>query len=374
MNCSACGMKTDVGDMIKCNGCREIYHYQCVNITSDAFREGKRSFKCESCANVTQRTRVTDDTPIRGARAAVGMMEPNRSLLENISQADCLSTDAIVDKVNSVIMARISAFETNILKEIKATVAVLALENSKLREELREAYVKCSSYEQKIKCLEADRFKTKEVNECYTDKNPQGQRPLLVSTTATTKGYVTLSASSHTGGITSTGCNAESGAQASAPSLAPALAPALPKPAVTSYASVASKVADTGVGDINDSDWIEVRRNNKRSNPIKRGGNKTISSLKAVERRKFLHVWRLNKSTTVENLKEYIKQVLGDGDEVTVEQLTPKTERNYASFKIGVTVTNFEKLCDPEVWPVNVEFSEWIWFRRGTKPNHLQKE
>ena len=47
----------------------------------------------------------------------------------------------------------------------------------------------------------------------------------------------------------------------------------------------------------------------------------------------------------------------------------PKSERDYASFRVGVTLSNFEKLCDPEIWPVNVEYSEWIWFRPNTNPN-----
>lgn len=141
------------------------------------------------------------------------------------------------------------------------------------------------------------------------------------------------------------------------------------KPLQTSYAAVARKAADMKVDDNSNNDWIEVKKNNRRSNAIRKGGNNSISSLKAVERRKFLHVWRLNKSTSEDDLKEHIKQTLGRDSEVVIEKLKPKTERDYASFRIGVTLSHFEKLCDPEIWPVNVEYSEWIWFRPNTTPN-----
>ncbi|CAG5017228.1 unnamed protein product [Parnassius apollo] len=148
--------------MIKCNGCKAEYHYRCVNITSAAFREErehlKRTFKCDFCLNITQRIRVTDDTSVRGVRTAC-LVEHNQSFEGNVSQAiaESLTSDEIIDKVERVIMANICAFEINIIQEIKNTVAVLALENSKLRQDLKDANMKCSFYEQQIKCLKAKR-------------------------------------------------------------------------------------------------------------------------------------------------------------------------------------------------------------------------
>ncbi|CAK1581280.1 unnamed protein product [Parnassius mnemosyne] len=160
MNCPACGSNSDVEEMIKCNGCKVGYNYRCVNITSAAFREEREhlkcTFKCDFCLNITQRIRVTDDTPVRGVRTAC-LVEYNQSFEGNVSQAiaESLTSDEIIDKVERVIMAKTCAFETNIIQEIKNTVAVLALENSKLRQELKDANMKCSSFEQQIKCLKA---------------------------------------------------------------------------------------------------------------------------------------------------------------------------------------------------------------------------
>lgn len=108
--------------------------------------------------------------------------------------------------------------------------------------------------------------------------------------------------------------------------------------------------------------WTEV----KRKNPIRRGGNSLVMSIKGIERKKYLHVWRLDKATTEDNLLEYIKKLLGNDTEITIQKLKPKTERDYASFKIGVIESDFNKLCNSDVWPLNTEFSEWIFFRRQT--------
>lgn len=103
----------------------------------------------------------------------------------------------------------------------------------------------------------------------------------------------------------------------------------------------------------------------KNRTEIKKGGSSTALGLKAVERKKHLHVWRLTKSTSEADLSAHVKNLLGECD-FKVEKVIPKTERDYASFIIGVSEENYQKLCDPEVWPVNVEYSEWIWFRRST--------
>lgn len=359
MNCVACNRKTDAVDLIKCVGCKSGYHYKCVNITTAAFRECqvqlKRSFKCQSCANVTQRIRVTDDTPVRGASAAacslIDIMEQNQSLQDSVQ----LTSDELVDKVSSVIMAKLSAFELNILQEIKTTVAVLASENSNLRQELNDANKKCNAYEQQIKRLESEIILSKEKHlnrNIVTNTTKSLNVPTHTPSNYCDGNAVTLPSTSNNNG------------QASA----------LPMPCPASYATVARKDAAAKVNNIVDNKWIEVINNKNKRKPVKIGGNISIATLKAVERKRFLHVWRLEKSTTEDQLKEHIKQILGDDNDVLVEKLKPKTDRDYASFKVGATVSNFEKLCDPEVWPVNVEFSEWVWFRPSLKSDKLQTE
>ncbi|CAB3252620.1 unnamed protein product [Arctia plantaginis] len=154
MICGICCKKIDLVDLLKCNGCKVGYHYSCVNITPATFNDGqtqtKRNFKCDSRANVTRRIRVTDDPPVRSLR--VGIMDSQRdkqctpSFDDNGSrQSEVLTaTDTsnlvdVMEKVNTMILEKLSALESKILVEIKDTIRVLALENSKLTQKLQEA-------------------------------------------------------------------------------------------------------------------------------------------------------------------------------------------------------------------------------------------
>lgn len=347
MNCGACNRKTDAGEVIKCNGCKTGYHYKCVNITTVAFKEGqvKRTFKCDACANVTQRVRVTDDTPVRGSAAVSGHKESIQPFIENLS-----SLDEVVDKVSRVFMAKISAFESTMIKEIKETVAVLALENSKLRQELKEANIKCNSYENEIERLKSERL-IAEKNSHHVDSQSSVPSSSKAPRYAEVAGKSIIS-------------RAPAPARVAPATSAPA--PLTPRPSVEYATAVARNTADLPDVQLS-SEWTKVRRRRKVDHPINRGGNTEIKALKVVERKKYLHVWRLEKSTSEESLKEHVKGVLGVDAEISVEKVKQKTERDYASFRVGVNEGSFDKICNPDMWPLNVEYSEWIWFRRSTK-------
>jgi hypothetical protein len=379
MSCLICNRKVDVGELIKCKSCKSGYHYKCVNITSTAFKEGqlqlKRNFMCSSCSNITHRVRVTDDTPVRSGSDAHLMMEKemqNRSLEESIKLQNKghLTSDEMVDfvdlmnKINNDVLEKLNSFKTDILKEIRESITSLTQENGKLRQDLCEANKKCCLLEQQIITLKNENI----TNYCTNGVNHQDQRQQRASRVGR----------SNDGNLALSVPQPESQAQpsvlpalrASPSATATAVAAVAPPAAksVTAYAAVASNPAGAVV---NDGEWTEVNRN-RRSKPIIRGGNSSIISLKAVERKKFLHVWRLDSSTTEDNLRDYLRNILDDDSEIIIEKLKPKTDREYSSFRIGVTVSNYDRLCVPEVWPVNVEVSEWIWFRRQSKPNQVQ--
>lgn len=117
----------------------------------------------------------------------------------------------------------------------------------------------------------------------------------------------------------------------------------------------------------NEDNWTLVRNKQKRlqSKEIVRGQNTSITQIQAIERLKHLHVWRLHPETTVENLSSYVKDVCGF--EAKVEKVNHKTERGYASFIVSVSEKVYNQLSQPSIWPMNTEFSEWIWFRRYDK-------
>ncbi|KAL4704978.1 hypothetical protein ACJJTC_005464 [Scirpophaga incertulas] len=70
MDCNACKQTIRYdNEILKCVGCLKKYHYACLNITSayylDNMFELKKSWKCPSCQNVTNRRARNDDTPVR---------------------------------------------------------------------------------------------------------------------------------------------------------------------------------------------------------------------------------------------------------------------------------------------------------------------
>lgn len=116
------------------------------------------------------------------------------------------------------------------------------------------------------------------------------------------------------------------------------------------------------------SNYTEV---STKTYSILKGSNTSILRIKAVERKKYLHIWRLLTETTEDNLIEYIRELLGKDCYIKVDKINHKSERGYSSFRICVSEDNYEKLCNPNIWPKDAEFSEWLFFRRATKkPQH----
>lgn len=119
-----------------------------------------------------------------------------------------------------------------------------------------------------------------------------------------------------------------------------------------------------------EGNWTTVNRKKKSRYPnteVKKGGSTSAVEIKGTERKKFLHVWRLHKETTIENLEKYVKNICGQEVPVTVERIRHKTERDYSSFIIGVPESSYDTLYQSDNWAINIEFSEWVWFRRTTK-------
>lgn len=354
MLCLLCKKRIALGESLRCTGCKKGFHYSCVNITSAVFMEKKNEleskFKCDSCLNITNRVRVTDETPVRGVSTGANI----------INYEEEYNMPSIIEMMKEVMTEKFKIFEERIISEFKRSLSSLAHENSKLREELRVANSKCISLSEEIKVLKINSGKPLHVangtkqgtnyNENIAiDRNPPPQPPRAPP--APRSSYAVPTAPYHTQHVD---CEP---------------LPMLPSqpaqvPPITTYATVARSTVITENNDSINNKWMEVN-NMKRNNPIKRGGNKSTLLLKAVERKKFLHVWRLDKSTTEDSLNEYIRNVLGNDIDLKIHKIIPRIEKDYASFKIGLSEENYEKLSHPDIWPVNVEFSEWIWFRRS---------
>lgn len=117
-----------------------------------------------------------------------------------------------------------------------------------------------------------------------------------------------------------------------------------------------------------EGNWTTVTRKKTRhsNSEIKKGGNTSTIDIQGTEKKRYLHVWRLQKETTVETLEKYVRNIYEEEIPIKVEKIKHRTERDYASFIIGVPESKYDKICQPESWAVNIEFAEWVWFRRAT--------
>lgn len=104
--------------------------------------------------------------------------------------------------------------------------------------------------------------------------------------------------------------------------------------------------------------WTEVRRNRRPASLCGTAGP-TITTLRAVEPRSYIHLW--NMESSVDDIREYLRQ-LCPGGSCTVVELS--TKGDYKSYKIGVPVAYHETCMSADVWPVNARLKKWIVYNR----------
>lgn len=120
-----------------------------------------------------------------------------------------------------------------------------------------------------------------------------------------------------------------------------------------------------------DHEWTLVSGRKKKQThsakpQILRGQNAQIRSIQGIHKKKHLHVWSLRPDTTTETISNYVKSVCNSND-ITVDKIQPKVERAYSSFRIGVPEQLFDKVFCVDIWPINAQISEWVWFRNFRK-------
>lgn len=114
--------------------------------------------------------------------------------------------------------------------------------------------------------------------------------------------------------------------------------------------------------------WTVVKKKQRKfpNSEVKRGGNSSGGEIQGMEKQKFLHIWRVKKDVTIEKLQRHVQSILGDSVSIKIEAIKHKIARDYLSFIIGVPESKYDKLCNKNIWDVNIEYCEWIWFRSST--------
>lgn len=105
--------------------------------------------------------------------------------------------------------------------------------------------------------------------------------------------------------------------------------------------------------------WIEVRKKvHRRPLSLHGTAGPSITSLRAVEPKKFFHLW--NMESGIDEVKPYVEQLCTPAV-FTVEELASKG--SYKSYKIGVPDALYIKCSAKDVWPVHARIKEWLPFR-----------
>lgn len=103
-------------------------------------------------------------------------------------------------------------------------------------------------------------------------------------------------------------------------------------------------------------------KKHRRSTSMRGTAGPNVTSLRAVEDRKYIHLW--NMASTADEVLLYLKS-LDLGGSCTVEEL--KAKGNYKSYKIGVPAASFDKCMSADLWPDNARIKMWLFRRQTTK-------
>lgn len=364
--------------------CNKVYELKCLGIPTENFvtysQEYKDQWVCPECICSQRKPSRNADTPVsrtsgqantfstssnvntqRGSRlktAESPMMEQKSNLLEEIKDFR-LEVISRLDSQTSIMdnMQEIFNCTKNELQELRLYVKVLeqkvdqvfALEKQMKELSMRNQYLERQINVSKISRASVETVKCPKEALNYSEVVCKQPAKPMSHKSAASASDVTTSVAMKT----------------------------VTQPMMCEVSQAKEQHLSTSEVEINskaDSDegWNVVRKNKRKfqSKEVKRGQNSSLMEIQAMERKKHLHVWRLHPETTVESLTTHVKKVCGSEVDVKIEKIKHKTERDYSSFIVGLAEGVYHKLCHPDVWPLNAEFSEWIWFRRPTnRPN-----
>ena len=108
------------------------------------------------------------------------------------------------------------------------------------------------------------------------------------------------------------------------------------------------------------------KRNRRSTNVILEASN--TEDLKGVAPQHHLHVYRLARDTSCEDIKNYLQAKNLKINKC--EKLQSKYPNEYASFKLSVPENEAAKITNPDLWPVGVRinrFFHWISRKEGMR-------
>ncbi|KAJ3652681.1 hypothetical protein Zmor_018625 [Zophobas morio] len=124
---------------------------------------------------------------------------------------------------------------------------------------------------------------------------------------------------------------------------------------------IESHIKNSESGKFPKAEWKVVSPKRKRSyrKPVV-GCLPETSSIQAIPRSAYIHVYRLHPDTAAEDLKNFLNQKVSVKEVVKLDSKHPEL---YSSFKVGVDYVELESAMNPELWPKGAcvnKFFHWI--------------
>lgn len=134
------------------------------------------------------------------------------------------------------------------------------------------------------------------------------------------------------------------------------------KKKVTADGKIVSDFSKTTIDDF--TLVVNRKRNKTRSDTVIKG-SATNSILKGVEKQAHLHVYRLDKSTNVEDIVTHLKS--NQFNKISCEKLQSKHPEEYTSFKISVPISDLDKIKNPDIWPTGTCINRYFLWKTSMK-------
>lgn len=387
--CPGCGEVNEDISVLQCaqQTCKKTYHLNCIGITQAVFENLTQEFKCnwvcpECKLNIPKGD--NSNTPVRGSGVMDKTFTPSTNVNMNRGARYNLNESSMADNDNKV-LEELREFRLEMHNRLNEQMKEYTLLQNRFHrsetelQELRKIMEVVQEKANKVDVLESRIVFLIEKNEHLETCLKLGNNIMESKETKRTPTTPPLSFVKVVAKNIAPKDNAQGGAtkpaSMSKTSDSIELQTIIDANPLSSLDKTSKKENQP---EREEENWTTVNRKKTRylNSQVKKGGNTNYIDIQGMEKKKYLHIWRLKKDTTVENLEKHIKNVILRGHEiqVKVDKIIHKTERDYASFIIGVPESQYDKLCQSENWPINIEFCEWVWFRRSTKtPNNNNK-
>ncbi|CAH1642619.1 unnamed protein product [Spodoptera littoralis] len=336
MICSACNNAIEgEEDYLSCTRCDKLYHLICTGL--QAPKNVTNIWVCPECQCANKRGGDNSFTPVGPSQ------DPNVTLRRKA-------------------MTNSPLFEYNERSDLICEMNALRSEMSGLKELLTKALSLVSSHEDKLQkyALQVEqlnkrleKYENSSLNNKYVT---QTQPKTSIATTA-----VGTNIGKRNEKVTKMDI-----AQITSPNLITNFEPSPMDLAGTQKTAKGSESTPTAVqnnDDNTETEWKLVkRRNPRRPTPLHGSADPAVINLKAVETRKFLHLW--NMASGIEDVRQYVNQLCPTGTN-TVEELTPRGD--YKSYKVGIAAEYWDTCYCNDVWPMNAKIKPWVHLRRPTR-------